>query len=290
MGRIVDPKLFERIHDYFKIYLPTQKGCSEHTIRSYRTAVDAFHDIVKEQKRISLSAVTVDMQDSKMLAKFLDSIEERGCAISTRNNRFYAIRSFFEYAAKIDPAEAVHKTEASKIPVKNLEEENIVEYLSEAAVKALLEQPDPLTKNGMRDRFLMLMMYDTAARVQGVLDIKLCDIKLGKSPTVIIHLKGGRDHPVPLMKQTVEHYKNYLKVFHKGESAYSERYLFYTSNNDAKKSMESSTARKLIIKYAAEARLRCPEILEHVHPHTLRHSRAMHLYQHGMDLTLVMST
>lgn len=159
--------------------------------------------------------------------------------------------------------------------------------MSEAAVKALLSQPNAFTKKGLRDSFLMLMMYDTGARIQGVLDIRICDIKLGKSPTVTLLEKGSKTHPVPLMKPTVDHLKNYMKAFHPGESVYSEQYLFYTICRGCKTQMDQSTVRKFMAAYANAARERCPEIPPNVHPHMLRHSRAMHLYQHGMDLTLV---
>lgn len=287
MGRVADADLFDLIHDYFKAYLPNQRRRSSHTIRAYQTAVEGFLDFVKEQKRVELSAVTFEMLDSGMLLKYLDSLEAKGCEISTRNHRLTAIRSFFAYAAKIEPTVVVHKTEVNKVPVKKPAPANAVEYMSEPAVKALLEQPNALTKKGLRDSFLMLMMYDTGSRIQGILDIRLRDIKLGKCPTVTLLLKGSKTHPVPLMKQTVEHLKNYMKVFHPDESMYSERYLFYTLHQGRMDQIDDSTVRKFIKAYGSAAHKRCPEVPMNVHPHMLRHSRAMHLYQHGMDLTLV---
>lgn len=118
MGRIADASLFGLIHNFFKVYLPKQRRCSQHTIRAYQTAVEGFLDFVKTQKNIELSAVTFEMLDSGMLSKFLDSIEAKGCGIPTRNNRLNGIRSFFSYAAKNDPTAMAHKTEISKIPLK----------------------------------------------------------------------------------------------------------------------------------------------------------------------------
>jgi site-specific recombinase XerD len=159
--------------------------------------------------------------------------------------------------------------------------------MSEQAVKVLLEQPSPLTKKGLRDRFIILLMDDTAARLQELIDIRLCDIKLGKTPVIILNGKGSKTRSVPLMKKTVEQYKNYIRAFHPDEGLYSDQPLFYTMRYQMKTPLGSSTVRKLIISYGAAARQCSAEVPAHVHPHMLRHSRAMHLYQHGMDLTLV---
>lgn len=287
MGRIADVNLWQLIHDFFTVYMPKQRGCSPHTIRAYRTAVENFLDFIKEQKGIELSAVTFEMLDSNMLSSFLDGIEAKGNSILTRNSRLNGIRSFLNYAAKNDSTVVARKADLSKIPIKKQPQLDIIEYMSEAAVKALLEQPNCLTKKGLRDGFFMLLMYDTAARIQGVLDIRICDVRVGKSPVVTLWEKGSKTHQVPLMKQTVEHFKNYLKVYHPGESIYSEQYLFYTLRYNCKEQIDSSTVRKFVRAYADEARRCCSDIPPKVHPHMLRHSRAMHLYQHGMDLTLV---
>jgi site-specific recombinase XerD len=134
---------------------------------------------------------------------------------------------------------------------------------------------------------MMLLMYDTAARIQEILNVCLCDIRLGKTPTIILHGKGLKIRTVPLMKQTVEHFENYIKIFHSGESEYSKQPLFYGDWHGEKSALDASTVRKMIAGYGKTAREKCADIPPKVHPHLFRHSRAMHLYQHGMDLTLI---
>ena len=288
MGGIVDTALFGLVHDYFKVYLPSQRRCSPHTIRSYQAVIEAFLDFAKEQQGISLSAVTFEMLDKNMLIKFLDSLEARGCGISTRNHRQNCVRAFFTYAAGVDATTVIHKSEIFKAPIKKLSQPNIVKYMNEKAIAALLDQPSPLTKKGLRDRFILLLLYDTAVRCQELIDFRLCDVKLGRTPIITIqHGKGDKTRDVPLMKQTVEHFLNYKQVFHAGEGAYSDCPLFYTVRDGVKKPLENSTIRKFIISYGEAARKRCKDVPEHITTHTLRHSRAMHLYQHGMDLTLL---
>ena len=216
-GTVKDPLFFGLVHDFLKVYLPTQKGSSKHTIKSYKFALDALLDFVKAEKNIPLSAVTFEMIDRKALAAYLDSVEANGCGVTTRNHWLNSIRAFYKYAAKIEPVTVIHYDEIHKVPIKKSREAKAVEYMSEAAVSAVLTQPDASTEKGLRDRFLMLLLYDTGARIQELMDLCLCDIRLGETPSVMFRdetTKSGKTREVPLTEKTVEHFHSYLDVFH----------------------------------------------------------------------------
>ena len=89
------------------------------------------------------------------------------------------------------------------------------------------------------------------------------------------------------MPKTVEHLRRYLALFHPGKSDYAHEYLFYTERRGIRAPMSDDNVRKLLRLYANSARRACPSIPTNLHPHHFRHSRAMHLYQHGMELALV---
>ena len=286
-GTVKDPLLFGLIRDYLVTYLPTQRNYSQRTIKAYKYALDSILDFVSARKNVALSAVTFEMIDNKMLTAFLDGIEANGAIVSTRNHRLACIRAFYAYAAKMESAAVIFHDEIFKVPLKKSSEPKVVEHMSEAAVAAILAQPDTTTEKGLRDQFIMLLLYDTGARIQELMDITLRDIQLGKTPTVTLHGKGDKTRVVPLMEKTVEHYRNYVSVFHAGELPYSTAPLFYTRRGDEKSKMHHDTPRKLMYDYGVTARQTCPDVPENVHPHLWRHTRAMHLYQHGMDLTLV---
>jgi len=287
-GGVKDVILFGLIHDYFKVYLPIQKNSSAHTITAYKFALDNLLDYVAAQKNITLADVTFEMIDGKMLARYLDNMESSGNGISTRNHRLACIRAFYTYAAKMEIAAAIHRDEIFKVPLKKSSEPKVVTHMSEAAVTAILAQPNPTTERGLRDQFLLLIFYDTGARIAEVLNIRLRDIKLGATPTVTIRRgKGDKAREVPLSEKTIAHYRNYLGVFHPTESQYSTQFLFYTILHGRKNHMGETTVRDLMSRYGAAAREGCAEVPEKVYPHLWRHSRATHLYQHGMDLTLV---
>lgn len=141
------------------------------------------------------------------------------------DHRLAAIKAFIVYAATMDITVAANLTKLDKIPKKKPAEVSTVEYMSEAAVSAILEAPDVSTGKGLRDRCLMILMYDTGARVQEIIDIKLCDFRFSKTPTVTLHSKGGKTRTVPIMDKTVEHLKQYTSLFH-GEANVNSDYCF----------------------------------------------------------------
>ena len=241
MAVVKDIMLFTLVHDFFKIYLPTQRGSSSHTIKSYKTAMDNLLDFVKEKKKIRLADVTFAMIDRHMLAAYLDSVESGGRGVSTRNLRLNSIRAFYAYAAKVDPAAVIFREEIRKVPLKKSGEPDVVEYMSEAAVKAVLNAPDTSTEKGLRDQFLMLVFYDTAARISEVRKIKLCDIRLGETPTITLHGKRGKTRIVPLSEKVVQHLNNYISIFHQGEGKFSDSFLFYSPRTGSHKPLGETT-------------------------------------------------
>jgi site-specific recombinase XerD len=287
MGRIADEALFKLVHDYLGVYLPGMRRVSEHTVKSYRAVINQLLDFAKERHGVSLAGVTFAMLGRDTVAAYLDHVEQgRRCSAVTRNHRLACIRSFFDYAAASDPGLMFQSAELRKIPLKKTPARAGVDYMSEEAVKAMLDQPDASMAKGLRDRFLMVLLYDTGARIQELLGIRLADVRADATPTVLLHGKGGKARTVPIMQRTAEHLEGYLAVFH-GDGASPGDCLFYTGRAGARHKMSDDNVRKMMKGYAASARAKCPSVPESVHPHLWRHSRAMHLYQHGMDLTLV---
>jgi site-specific recombinase XerD len=288
MSKVADETLFRLVHDFLVIYLPLQRNSSPHTIRAYRTSIEMLLDYVKRQDGIPLCKVSFRMLSKRTVTAFLDSLEnERGCGISTRNHRLKCIRAFLKYAAMVEPIAVAYQAELFKIPAKNDAVSIVAPHMSETAIKSLLSAPDATGKLGLRNRFFMILAYDTAARVQEMVDLRLRDIRLGKTPTIVLTGKGRKMRIVPLMRPTVQHLESYLDAFHHGENLLSDRPLFYTVHAGVPKPLSCDGIRKWMKQYGELARANCSEIPGNVHPHLLRHSRAMHLYKNGMDLTLV---
>lgn len=287
MTKIENGSLFWLIHNYLKIYLPKQRKVSPNTVRSYREALELLVDYTKDEKKIPLADVTFEMLTAETITRFLDFLEtERGCSVATRNIRLAAIRAFFKYAADVDITATAFLKQLKKVPLKKPDRIEAIEYMSEAAIAALIAEPDVSTPKGLRDRFFMILLYDTGARVQEMIDVRLCDFRYGKTPTITLYGKGRKIRTVPLMAKTVEHLRQYLNAFHPLPQD-GDRPLFYSVIHGQMNPLSDDCVRKFLKQYGVSANRRCPEVPANVHPHLWRHSRAMHLYQHGMDLTLI---
>jgi site-specific recombinase XerD len=284
---VMDKTLFELTCDYFKVYLPNIKKRSIHTIRSYRRSLDDFLEFARVSNRLKLREVTFSMLDAKMLGKYLDTLEIQGNSVKTRNDRLNAIKSFYAYASDMNIEAIPNAIEILKFPAANTPKYQKVDYLSESALNALLSQPNASTSKGLRDRFFLLLMYDTGMRLQEIRDLKLKDINWGKDVQATVHGKGDRYRLVPITSAVVAELKHYLKVFHPSTNRYDDEYLFYTLRNGSKFQLSDSIARKFVREYGESAQKECSEVPNIVHPHMLRHNRAMHLYQRGVDLELI---
>ena len=288
LAKLRDEKLFKLIRNYLLIYLPVQRETSQHTVTNYRTVLSQFLSFTAEKNGVKLNAVTFEMFSRENVDAYLDFLTaQKDFSPATRNNRLAAIRAFVSYASACYPEYMALESELSAIKAQKDDPFSKVDYMSENAVAALLNEPDAKTRIGLRDRTLMIFLYDSGARVSEALGVRLCDIKLDNSPQVLLFGKGGKARTVPLMEKTVEHLRQYLTVFHKEEMSTSAVTLFYVLHGNEKKPMNDETVRTRLQKYADSARVKCPEIPQRVHPHLWRHTRAMHLYQHGMDLSLV---
>ena len=288
MARVKDEQLFSLIKNFFLVYLPIQVKASPNTVKAYRAAWNQFLTFAADVKGVPLAKVTMEMLDYNMVVAYLDWItNDRAVKATTRNQRLAAIRAFFTYISACKPEYMECSSQLSSIPIQKSDSIGKVDYMSEEAVKALMEAPDVSTRIGLRDQFLMVMLYDTGARIQEILDIRICDIRTDGTPTVTLHGKGNKVRVVPLMKETVAHIKRYLKVFHADTISASKEPLFYVERQRTKYKMCDDTVRIRLKKYVKKAKEKCGDVPDDLHPHHFRHSRAMHLYQHGMDLTLV---
>ena len=280
--------LFPLIHDYLIIYLPKQRNVSPNTILSYRKALEELLDYVKERKQVPLGSISFEHLTADTVFSFLEYLElEKGYAIPTRNARFASIRAFMDYAADHDVALVADLNKLKKVPFKKPASTDTVNYMSMAAITAILEQPDANTPKGLRDRFFIMLLYDTGARVQEILNIRLSDLQLGPLPKVTLFGKGRKTRVVPLMEKTAQHLKKYMSVFHENAMRDGDAPLFYSVIRGNKHHLSDRRVRYILQKYGERARRVCSEVPENVYPHLFRHSRAMHLYQEGMDLTLV---
>lgn len=239
-----------------------------------------------EEKSVPFYKVTFDMLTYENLSSFIAWLSDtRGCSASTCNQRRTCLCSFFKYAALSDPAFMKQYMDVKKIPIKKTPREP-VEYLSEVALKTIFEQPDIKTAKGRRNRALLILLYDTGARISEILNLRIDDIIINSgSPCVYLHGKGNKTRCIPIFDNTVIHIKRYLEEFHK--SSKGQDYLFYTDIKSIRNPMSEDNVSIFLKKYAREARKSCSEVPEKIHCHLLRHTKAMDMYKSGIPLTYI---
>ncbi len=275
---------FQCVRDFLTIHLPLHQCRSEKTIKSYRDTLNLLRYFMEQKKKIPFTKLSFEVLSKKIILEFLDWLEsERNCSIRTRNQRLAALNSFFKYCAENEPSLVVFYLDIKNIPLKKAPKRK-VEALSSTA----LQQPDLNKKSGIRNQCFMIMLYDTGARIQEILDLRIKDLVLNtKNPYVYIHGKGNKIRMVPLMDKTIEHLRRYFSIFHNKTENIQDNYLFYTIIKGKQEKMSQENVAKFLEKYGKSAREKCSEVPLKLHAHMFRHTKAMDLYRSGIPLSYI---
>jgi site-specific recombinase XerD len=273
------------ISDYISRYLPNEKGASANTITAYRDTFILLLNFTQNMKHVKIEKLTLEKITKETITEFLDWIqEERKCSNSTRNSRLAAIHSFYRYLQH-ESLDYLHECQKIlSIKFKKTKTESI-NYLSIEGIKLLLQQPDTTTSKGRRDLTLLSLMYDTGSRVQEVIDFTPSMLRLNKPATIKIIGKGNKARLVPMLDAQTEHLKNYLMENRLDEPFANMYPLFF---NSRKEKLTRAGVNFIVQKYTKMARKENGMIIpEKISCHTLRHSKAMHLLQAGVNLVYI---
>ena len=281
----MNPTNFARyLTDFFSAYLTAQKNVSKNTIYSYRDAFKLLFKYCQEVKGIAIERITIDLLTAGLIKDFLDWLEhERKCSISTRNQRLASIHSFFRYIQGEAPAGIHHFQKVISISIKKAGKK-VIGHLSPDAMKLILEQPDKNSSKGRRDLTLLSVLYDTGARVQELIDIKVIDLVLDSPPVISLTGKGNKMRRVPLMKNVVTLLQRYLSERDLNKQ-WKNQYPLFINNQHNKLTKEGVAY--ILGKYVKMASEKSQVVPKRVSPHVLRHSKAMHLLQAGVNLIYI---
>ena len=275
---------FSRTLDYLDRYLVGQCGKSEHTVRSYRDALTVFRRFLLDEKGISIMSFAFSDCTRDLLLDFMSYMKKKGLKETTCNQRLAAIRAYLWYAADGDIKLQPVALSASRVPF--LREPKLDRpVIGKNELAALLAAP-PDTKTGLRDRTILILLYDSAIRLEELLKLRLSDLSIdNESPYLRIHGKGDKERIVAITEKTCDHIRLYLKHFHRDSD--NNQWLFYTVFKEQVHQMSPGNVERLINKYADMIRPDYPELPDRVHPHMFRRTRATNLYQDGVELDLV---
>ena len=219
----------------------------------------------------------------KNIEAFLDWLEyERHCSATTRNQRLGVIHSFCRYV-EIDYPEHLLNVKSILLLKSKKAPKHEVNYLTHDSMKILLAQPDTHNEHEFRDLVILTVLYDLGARASELTEVRLQDLFLQAPASIRLHGKGNKYRQVPLMPETVKLLKKYL-MLRSNEKAVSD-FLFL---NPSGRQLSRGGITYILQKYWDKAMKQNSHLSpSKISPHILRHSKAMHLLQSGVNLVYI---
>jgi integrase/recombinase XerD len=268
---------------FLTAHLAGLRGCSPNTIGSYRDTFKLLIAYFRDERSIPAAKLTLDHVDAAAITGFLEWLEaSRHNSASTRNQRLAAISSFCTWMQTEDPARMACYQDILAIPAKKQPRPD-VNHLTVEQTRLLLAQPDRSTRRGRRDATLLATLYDTAARVQELADLAVRDVRLEHPAMAALTGKGRKTRHVPLMGNTTAILAAYLAEHRLDKPGHDDHPVFF---NQHRTKLSRGGIAWIIRKYLA--RTDNPRLAgADVSPHTLRHSKAMHLYEAGVPLPYI---
>lgn len=265
-------------------YLPGQKNVSPTTIRSYRDTFKLLLRYFQEREALPPEKITMAHITPARVPAFLGWLEtERTCGVATRTLRLTAVHSFFRYAQGEFPEALLHFQKVMAIPVKK-GRHRTVEHLVPEGIRVLLAQPDRSGPKGRRDLAMLSTLYDSGARVQELIDLRVGDCIPGAHAVLVLTGKGNKTRRVPLMKNTASLLGAYIAENHL-DAPHKKTYPLFTNSQHNRLTKEGVAY--VLGKYAAQAHEISDAVPSKVKCHMLRHSKAVHLRQAGVNLIYI---
>ena len=260
---------------FLTAYLPGQQGASLNTIKSYRDTFSILLSYCRDVKLIRIEKLTLAQFDGKLISDFLMWLEtERGNSVSTRNQRLAAIHAFCHYVQTEEPGALLQCHQILDIGMKKFKKPH-VEYLSAKTLAEILAKPDLNTSNGRRDLVMLSILYDTGARVSELIGLKARDVRLDEFPIVRLDGKGGKIRQVPLMQKTSAMLRDYMSERDLTARQMLDHPLFFNSRREP---FTRPGITYILKKYTGDLKIT---------PHVLRHTKAVHLLQAGVNIIYI---
>jgi site-specific recombinase XerD len=269
------------LNEFFHQWLKHELGCSVHTIRSYRDSWRLFLNYAADVLAKPIHALTVRDLTADTVRGFLEHLHSRrNASVSTRNCRLAALHSVFRYLADREPLAALQCNTILQIPMKKGVQRK-PQYLESREIEAILRQPDTATREGHRDKALFTLLYNTGARIQEALDLRVRSVSLDSPRTVTLLGKGQKERTLAIWKDTAQWIRSYLRRTPSGP----DDFLFV---NRYGRQLTRSGARFRLKGYVARAAKTEASLRRHkVSAHTFRHTAAVHLVSSGVNVEVI---
>ena len=260
-------------------YLPRHRGMSTNTVIAYRDTFVLLLRYMRDAMDISVENVDFDSLGKGTVEGFLGWLAvSRKSGTRTCNNRLTAIKSFYRYVQSVAPELITQAAGVLSIRDRKVTQ-GLIPYLTVKAVGHILAVAENV---GIRTLAMLSLLYDSDARVQELCDLKVCDLHLKRPATVRLTGKGKKTRVVPLTPQVGSILNKYMKD---ADLADGDAPFFTNNRNEAIGRAGVAYILKTCVKNAAAAH---PGSLPpKVTPHQLRHSKAVHMLENGVNMVYI---
>ena len=267
---------------FFADYLPSQVAASRNTIQSYRDAFVQLLEFMHSAYDILPEHLVYSDLTAERIEEFLRHLEEdRKVGITTRNHRLAVIHAFFRYLQYRDPAGFEQCAQVLAVPYKKAPITPMT-YMTIEETRHLLSLPDQATADGLRDLAILVMLYETGARVQELIDLTPSSIRFSSINTVELHGKGNKTRLVPIDAVAANIVRNYIRRCNRDNVTEP---LFVNRRGEK---LTRAGIQYIVDKYVSMAQKTKPEYFQkRITNHSFRHSKAMHLLEAGVNLIYI---
>lgn len=277
------PPLGAVLSSFFNDHLKLQKGLRPNSITSYADAMRLLLQFAATAGRKKITQIGLGDLNADVVSRFLNSLEEnRSNVAQSRNQRLAALRTFFEYVGQRFPERLEQAQKVAAIPRKRAQPPETI-FLDRDEIESTLSTLPDSGRRALRDRALLVFLYNTGARVQEAADLRASNVYFEPNPSVRLHGKGDKWRVCPLWPETAALLKKLISEQRSG--APPDRPIF-TGARDAAltrfgiyKIIRRYTTQ--IVKKASDGRSRC------VSPHVWRHTTAVHLLEAGVEVNVI---
>jgi integrase/recombinase XerD len=257
------------IHPELSAYLDyarVEKGLSSNSLSSYRRDLTELIDSTRRQGKELEELTREDIRG------FLGGLYRRGLSARSAARHLVSLRNFFRFLLKEGK---IKRDPTAEVDAPKLDH-TLPKYLSTEEVEALLEQPDPSTPAGLRDKAMLELLYATGMRVSELVNLR-CEDFDGNLGIVRCPGKGSKERLIPVGKSALRAVDAYLR---QGRGTFvrnqAQPFLFLNRRGG---SLSRVGFWKILGRYGVRAGL-APRLT----PHVVRHSFATHLLERGADL------
>ena len=272
--------LAPHIEAFLREHLARHRGASQHTCDSYAYSFQSLFAFASQKLKVAPSALSLEQLDAALISTFLEHLEtNRGNSAETRNIRLAAIRSFFRFLQHREPAAVEQVRRILAIPFKKTDI-RLVGYLVQEEMQALLDAPDPSTREGVRDRAMLHLAVCAGLRVSELTGLRLDDVA-PQSASIRVRGKGRRERALPLWKTTAAALRAWLAI----RGPVSSPELFVNARGEP---FSRWGVAYLLRRHTETAARKCSTLNgKQVSPHVLRHTCAMVVLQATQDIRKV---